>query len=111
FSDSDGKVHTNSRQSVTDEGGNANITSDYQKFTVQPPGQIRIEAQLDPDSTYQAVASDLQLLVYDNVSQHTKPVTIGVILIAIGGPLGLAGIVLFMIGSIRKAENTTATQT
>jgi len=110
FSDNDGKVHTNSRQHVTDQGGNALVTSDYEKFVVAPPGEIRIEAQLDPDSSYQANAADLKLLVYDNVSQHTKTVTIGVILIAIGGPLGFAGMLLFMIGSIRKAENTSATQ-
>jgi len=110
FSDNDGKVHTKSNEHVTDESGNALITSDYEKFAVAPPGQIRIEAQLDPDSTYQARATDLQLLIYDNVSEHTKPVTIGVVLLAIGGPLGFAGVLLFMIGSIRKAENTSETQ-
>lgn len=110
FSDNDGKVHTKSNEHVTEESGNALITSDYEKFTVPSPGQIKIEAQLDPDSTYEATISDTQLLVYDNVSQHTKPVTIGIVLIAIGGPLGFVGVLLFMIGSIRKAENTSETQ-
>lgn len=57
----------------------------FDAFPVKPPGRIRVQAQLDPDtrSDHEKV-EDLTLIVYDNTSEQRTPVTVGTILLVAG---------------------------
>src|SRR5450759_2077149 len=73
-----------SNSEVTEHGGSANVKRDYKKFKVPAPGEIRIEAQIDPDTIYRAEANDLTLVVYDNVTEHSKSVGVGCVMLSLG---------------------------
>ncbi len=81
---------------VTEKGGSADFEHDYMKFKVFTPGEIRIEAEVDPDSHFHAEANGLSLVVYDNATEHARSVGGGCILLAIGCAMGIAGLVVFM---------------
>lgn len=98
FSNSSGKFTSTSESSITDKGGKAEITIDYDKFSPPASGKLRIEAELQPDTIYSAKLESAELKIYDHVSKHAKSVVIGVILLGGGGLIALAGVILFVIG-------------
>jgi hypothetical protein len=102
FASDNTKTTSNAR--VTEHGGAAQISEDFKKFKVSPPGVIRIEAEADPDTSFHAEASDLKLVLYDNLTEHAKGVVGGIILLLLGGLSALAGLVVFLIGVSRKPK-------
>lgn len=73
----------------------------FQKFLVPPPGDIHVEVELSPDQQYNATATNIQLKVYDNVSEHTKTVVLGVVLLIVGALLIVIGGVMFIVSSAK----------
>lgn len=102
FASGNGKIRSASNEHVTENGGSSTIKYDYEKFSPPLDGEIRVEAQLDPDEKYNATAEAPELFIYDNVSKHTKPLAIGFILLSIGGPFIGIGLILFFVGLFRK---------
>src|SRR5712692_1067845 len=79
----------------------------YETFAVKPPGRIRIEAQLDPDmQTRPERVEDITLMVYDNVSDHRRPVFAATVLFCGGAVIGGLGIVMFIAGVVRNRSAT-----
>lgn len=68
------------------------------KFKVTPPGEISIEAKIEPDTRYNSVLQSSELILYDNVSEHTLPALMGAGLFVGGGLLFIAGLVLYVLG-------------
>jgi hypothetical protein len=98
------KTKMTSESRVTEHGGSAYISEDYEKFKVSPPGKIFVEAKIDPDTNFHAEASGLRLVLSDNVTEHSKGVIGGVILLLLGGAGTLGGLVVFGIGAFRKPK-------
>ena len=89
------------RAEITEKGGSADFEHGYQKFKVAgAPAQIRVEAQVDPDRHFDAEADGLSLVVYDNVTEHTRSVAGGCFLLVIGCAMGTAGLIV----SIRSSQ-------
>src|SRR4029078_3131526 len=71
----------------------------FDAFAVKPPGRIRVQAQLDPDTrSDREKFEDLTLIVYDNTSEQRKPVTVGTILLIAGIAIGGFGTFKFIDG-------------
>lgn len=104
FAQGNGKASIVSDEDIRESDGSMEIKNDYEKFTPPPMGEIRIEAQLDPDGTYHASAEMPQLIVYDHVSQHMKSFAIGLILVSIGGFSAMSGLAIFLFGLLRKSN-------
>lgn len=89
------------RAEITERGGSADFEHGYQKFKVAgAPAQIRVDAQVDPDRHFDAEADGLSLVVYDNVTEHTRSVAGGCFLLVIGCAMGTAGLIV----SIRSRQ-------
>jgi hypothetical protein len=74
----------------------------YEPFAVKPPGRVRVEAQLDPEAQVRrGDIEDIALIVYDNVSDHRKPVFAGTALFLGGAIIGGLGIVMLIAGAAR----------
>ena len=72
----------------------------YEPFAVNPPGRIRVEARLDPEpEVRRGKVEDIALIVYDNVSDHRKPVFAATALFFLGAVIGGLGIVMFIAGT------------
>ncbi len=83
---------------VTSAGGVMTVKHSFDKFEVPPPGKIKVEVRVDPDTRHQAQARSLQLIVYDNVSSHAGRVGAGLIMLFLGPPLVICGGIVFIIG-------------
>jgi hypothetical protein len=83
---------------VTRVGGTANITQDYKDFKVPSPGEIRVDAQIDPDRLSAATTDALRLVVYDNVSEHSRAVGAGCVVMVAGLLAAVGGLIVFLIG-------------
>jgi hypothetical protein len=87
------------------EGGNYWYRHEYgfDAFAVKPPGRIRVQAQLDPDTRadHQKV-QELTLIVYDNTSEQRTPVKAGSILLVTGIAIGGFGTFKFIDGVLSK---------
>jgi hypothetical protein len=102
FGDRSGAVWT-SRGMVGGSPGWYHHEYGYESFAVKPPGRIRIEAQLDPDTRVPpARIEDSKLIVYDNATDQKRPVIAGTILFFGGAVIGGLGIVLFIAGRGRR---------
>lgn len=73
----------------------------FQKFNVPAPGDIRVEIEVMPDEQYNASATGVSVKLYDNVSQHTKTVVVGVMLLIAGALLIVIGGVMFIVSSVK----------
>ena len=84
--------------SVDLSGGTATIQHNLEKLDIEPPGRIKVEAMVSPDTQHGAVARAVTLGVYDNVSRHAKSVGAGVLLLLAGPFVSIVGIALFLLG-------------
>jgi hypothetical protein len=98
YSSNSGKLTSTGDSNLTENGGTAEITIDYEKFNPPADGKLRIEAELQPDTVYSAKLQSPELKVYDHVSKHAKSLVVGFILLAAGGIFALAGVIFFVIG-------------
>jgi hypothetical protein len=87
-----------SRDDVTSAGGAMSAEQPFDKFEVPPPGKVKVEVRVDPDTRHQAQARSLQLIVYDNVSSHAARIRAGLIMLLLGPPLVISGGIVFIIG-------------
>ena len=104
-----GTQGSTSNSEVTEHGGSATVKRDYRKFKVPAPGEIQIEAQIASDTIYRAEANDLTLVVYDNVTEHSKSVGVGCVMLSLGGLTALGGLMVFLIGVSRKPKTAVTT--
>jgi len=93
---------------VTSTGGSGTIEHQFRKFNVQPPGRVRVEARIDPDSRYLAQLTFARLNVYARVSRHTKYVVGGLAALFGGGGLFVIGMILVAIGFIGPKASETS---
>ena len=89
---------------VDSRGGTAVIEHYFAKFKVSPPGLIRVEVEVGPDSHYRAEAKSLELKIYDNVSKHAKSVLGGCFLCCVGPLVLIVGVILCIIGLVRSGK-------
>jgi hypothetical protein len=103
------RITSISHKDVNNTGGAAVIRHNFSKFKVQPPGQIIVEVEVGPDSSYQAEIQSLELKIYDNVSKHSKSVWGGCFLFFVGAVTLIAGIILLVTG-LAKTDDTSSEQ-
>jgi|GEM_PF-6659469 len=68
--------------------------------------KIVVSALLNDDSTYGSKPSEMELIVYDNVYDHTIPLTFGTIFLILGGVLAFTGFILFILGETKMNTQT-----
>ena len=90
---------------VTSAGGYVHAEYWFEKFQVPPPGEIRVEVRLDPDSRYGATIEEPTLRVYDRVSRHSGRVFGGLALFLLGPAIALVGCILFIVGMMRRSAS------
>ncbi|MFW5856999.1 MAG: hypothetical protein ACOCX4_03895, partial [Planctomycetota bacterium] len=88
---------------VNSGGGMASIVCYFEKFPPPASGRLRVEARLDPDTTYGAEASNPEVRIYDNVTDHAAAIAGSVGVLVVGGLLGLVGFVVFLVGLTRSS--------
>lgn len=94
---SGGGVRLITNEAVDSSGGTLTVRQEYEKFEA-PSGTIRVEALIEPDSEYGAKASEIELLVFDNVHRHGNSVMRGTLLILLSPALIFMGVVVFVVG-------------
>jgi hypothetical protein len=85
-------------------GGSAVFEHYFAKFKVDPPGIIKIEIEVKPDSDYQAQINTLEMCVYDNVSKHTWSLLSGCFAFCLGPVVFLIGVILLFVGAMRSGK-------
>lgn len=85
-------------------GGSAVFEQYFAKFEVDPPGIIRVEIEVKPDSDYQAQANSVELCVYDNVSKHTWSILSGCFACCLVPVAFLIGAILLFVGVMRSGK-------
>jgi len=91
-------------KAVGASGGQARIQTNMAKFDVPPPGRIRVEAIVKPDTQYGSEATKAEAKVYDDVSRHARSIIAGAVLILFGPLTMIVGFVLFLVGWAREAS-------
>ena len=86
---------------VSASSASVTVESYFEKFDVEPPGEIAVEITVEPDVTYRAEAGSVKLRVYDNVERIPGG------LIAKAVAFGVAGIVLLGVGAFMAARPGT----
>lgn len=81
---------------VTTAGGWIQFETSFDKIRVAD-GHMRVKARVLGDSEFGAKASDLRLIVYDNVFKDTIAVTAGGVLLALSGMAFVGGFVIFIL--------------
>lgn len=89
---------------MRETGGTLTAQQSFAKFRVPPPGDIRVEVKVEPDTRYGAEASDVALKVYDNVSKHAASVASGIAMLLLGPVLVLVGFILFTVGLLTRKK-------
>ena len=100
---SDSGMRTQTQLRVTEAGGSAHVEQGYEKFAAPPPGEIRVEAHLESDRDFGAELESAELVIYDNVSKHTRSVAAGIGLLVAAGLLMGLGALLYIVAAVRNA--------
>jgi len=106
----DSGTKINREQSTGPQSGTVELQHDFAKFDVPAPGEIRVEAEVGPDTKFAAEAQLLRLEVYDNVSRHTAAVSSAVLLLFAGPVVAFFGLVVFIIGALIGRRQPPAPQ-
>ena len=80
-------------------------------FAGGPPGRIRVEAQLDPDTSgLGEKVRDFTLVVYDNTTEQRRPVVAGTVLVILGIATAGFGLFKYIDGASRELSAGTGTR-
>jgi len=85
------------KDQITTAGGWTQFETSFKKMKLEGVSAIRVKARLGEDTEFGAKASDLKLLVYDNVYKDTVYGTAGGVLLAIAGMTFIGGFVIFVL--------------
>ncbi len=88
------------------QGGRTTVGHHFDKFKVNEPGRIQVEAEIQPDSEYEAVLESANLIVYDNVSKHGRSLVGGCAMICFAPLLIILGAILTIAGFARSPRGT-----
>lgn len=99
----DGAATTQTEEEVDSHGGRLAAQRNFDKFTAPASGTILIEFSIEPDSTYQAVLSNPQLLVFDGLIDNTIYVMPGLGMLLAGLVSAIVGFV-FTVSSVAAAS-------
>lgn len=83
-------------ENITSAGGWARFESSFDKFKVTT-GKVRVVARILGDDEFGARASDLKLVVYDNVYSHVAYGIVGGFSLLLGSVVFFGGLVMFVI--------------
>jgi uncharacterized Tic20 family protein len=85
---------------INSRGGSLQVTHKLDSFKVGTARAIRVEALLGSDEHYAATASDIQLIVYDQVRSSTGWLISGFTLSMFGPILFIVGLLLFILAPV-----------
>ena len=100
----DNGVRIISHAKVGASGGTARVQFNLAKFEVPPPGQIKVDATVSPDTQYGAQAANVELRVYDDVSRHTPSMVVAGILVLFGPAVMITGAILYVIAWAQRVN-------
>ena len=95
-------TRTITQDTVGAEGGTFVAEHGFAKFAPPADGRLRVRCTLATDAKG-VVGRDPRLIISDNVSEHGRTVGGGFALIALGGAAAVVGLVLFVVGTARRA--------
>lgn len=95
-------------EKTTSKGGSLAAQHNFEKFKVPSTGPVIIEARFDSDQQYGANAEQIELLLFHGLAEETWPVVTGLIMLAIGVLLAIAGLMFFI--SATAADATGAAE-
>ena len=90
---------------ISNKGGSLQVTHKLASFEPGKAEAIHVEALLGRDSNYAATASDIQLIVYDQVTRDTGWIIGGFALVIVGPILFIVGLVLFVLVPAARGED------
>ncbi len=89
--DPEGDIVTPGRAVVTD-------IHRFAIFKVDPPGEIKIEIEVDPDTYHKSESEWLRLIVYDNVAQPGETLLGSAPMVLAGPVIAAIGLLMFIVG-------------
>lgn len=89
-------------EQVDRHGGTVTVEHGFEKFIVPPPGRILIEISIDKDISYDAIARNVDLIVYDKVVTHGVAIAAGIVLIIFAPFILITGVLLMVVPSASK---------
>lgn len=98
--------HSQKDAHITSQGGSLQVTHKLDYFKADTAKAIQVEALLGTDSDYAASASDIQLIIYDQVIDNTDWILKGFVLCMFGPILFIVGLLLFILAPV--AANNAA---
>lgn len=90
---------------IDSRGGSLQVTHKLDSFEVGAADAVRIEALLGSDENYAATASDIQLIVFDQVRSNTGWLISGFALCMFGPILFIVGLILFVLAPVARGED------
>lgn len=94
---------------IDKRGGSLQVTHKLDSFAIDSAEAIQLEVLLGRDEDYAATASDIQLIVYDQVRSNSGWFVSGLALCMSGPVLFIIGLLLFILAPV--VNNTTQTST
>jgi len=88
---------TSIKEDFTSSGGTVEFEASFEKIKIETGNVIQVRGVVNEDTTFGSEASNLQLNVYDNVYKHTFFLTVGTLLLVLGGIGIFTGFVLFVL--------------
>lgn len=87
-------------ENIDHQGGSLLVTHRLDSFDIDANDSIQLEALLGPDDDYAATASDIQLIVYDQVMNNNRWIISGFALCVFGPILFILGLLLFILAPV-----------
>jgi uncharacterized Tic20 family protein len=94
---------------IDNRGGSLQVTHRLDSFDIDSNETIQLEALLGPDDDYGATASDIQLIVYDQVVSNNRWIFSGFALCVFGPILFILGLLLFILAPVVNNSDHVAT--
>jgi len=95
----DGGSISKSNANTSSTGGTLRASTNMKKFTVPADGNINIDIELGPDTTYEASYSSPQLHLYAGMINNIPYIVAGVVMLFLGFVLSLIGFIFLVIRS------------
>jgi hypothetical protein len=99
----DGGSVSKSNENITSTGGTLTASTSFDKFTVPADGSFNIDIEVSPDTTYEANATSLKLLLYEGMIDNTWYIVAGIIMVIVGFIMAMIGFI-FVVTDAAKAS-------
>jgi hypothetical protein len=93
WSSKHGWRQTDRSAAITRQGGTLTVEQGFDKFSPPAAGEVRLEAEVGPDTTYGAEAETLTVKIYEDVPDYTLPVAAGITMGLVGWIAAIVGLV------------------